>query len=501
MFTTRVTVTSLFLLLQCLFGQVPANQVDKPLIVGSVLIEPFLVKHKTPGSNEVYYEGFIKDIMDELTTELGVTYKFDVREDNAFGHMHLNGSWDGLIGDVIKGETDLVAAPLTETASRYRVVDFSTPFMGFGSVVIMRKPQAVIMTLQERFKRLFSPLSDGVWLMSGLAWLVTSAVLYVICHVNPYEWRRLCRDREATMREGESFTCPNTFWFTTSTLLWQGYTRGPRSLGARAVVCFWWLFVLIFIIMYIASMTNFLRAGPTDGFVDSYANIQSLEDLADQQAVEVAVLKGGSSQENLNTSPNQKIGRIGAKIRKTANFVQTVKEGIERVRSSRQPFAFVTESAMASFYARQSPCDIYMLGDLNIIGSYSLAMSINFTLKHDLNVALLEMKEKGTLKTLQNRWFSGACTDFLLDSSYREKVEVPKFYKVDLGSFSGALIILTIGLAIGSLATLVEVLVFRHTEKEEREEKERLRRPANDEGSHNKDGAGPRKTDEPVTDV
>lgn len=54
----------------------------------------------------------------------------------------------------------MAAGPLTETASRSRVVDFSTPFMNFGPVIILKRPQAPVMTLKERLQRLFAPLSQ-----------------------------------------------------------------------------------------------------------------------------------------------------------------------------------------------------------------------------------------------------------------------------------------------------------------------------------------------------
>ncbi|KAI8788271.1 hypothetical protein BgiMline_007590, partial [Biomphalaria glabrata] len=57
-------------------------------------------------------------------------------------------------------KADIAAAPLTETSKRRSVVDFSTPFMSFGPVIIMKRPTKKVMTLEERLQRLFQPLSD-----------------------------------------------------------------------------------------------------------------------------------------------------------------------------------------------------------------------------------------------------------------------------------------------------------------------------------------------------
>ncbi|KAH9519670.1 hypothetical protein Btru_003282, partial [Bulinus truncatus] len=195
----------------------------KEITVSTLLLRPFLQETSTivNGTKVTQYEGFISDLLNKIFSMTDTKFVFSVRKDNRYGQQLENGTWDGLIGDVLYKKADMAAGPLTDTSKRRAVVDFSTPFMSFGPVVILKRPTKKVMTLEERLQRLFSPLSDSVWLMSGLAWLVTTVVLYVICHVNPYDWRRLAKDKQATLREGESFTCLNSFWFTVSTLLWQ----------------------------------------------------------------------------------------------------------------------------------------------------------------------------------------------------------------------------------------------------------------------------------------
>ena len=56
---------------------------------------------------------------------------------------------------------DMAAAAVTETAERRDVTDFSTPFMSFGSVAILKKQQTVLISLTERLERIFMPCSRG----------------------------------------------------------------------------------------------------------------------------------------------------------------------------------------------------------------------------------------------------------------------------------------------------------------------------------------------------
>ena len=122
---------------------------------------------------------------------------------------------------------ELAAAPLTITSERRKVVHFSVPFQNFGPVIVLKRPSFPKPSFRERLQRVFAPLSYSVWLMAMVAYFITSVILYVICHYNPYDWRRLHKDRQATLREAESFTCMNSFWFVLSTCMWQGEGESP----------------------------------------------------------------------------------------------------------------------------------------------------------------------------------------------------------------------------------------------------------------------------------
>lgn len=115
-----------------------------------------------------------------------------------------------------------MAGLLTVTALRSEDVDFSYPVIPVEHSILMKKLNTMKSSFTDKLAWLFIPFEPTVWLMALVALFVTGTVLYIMMHFNPYEWRRMSRDHEATMREGESFTCLNSFFFITSTLLWQG---------------------------------------------------------------------------------------------------------------------------------------------------------------------------------------------------------------------------------------------------------------------------------------
>ncbi|RUS84973.1 hypothetical protein EGW08_007284, partial [Elysia chlorotica] len=111
----------------------------KSMNVSSYLAEPFLMPvEPIDGAVGPEYEGYIRDLLDELSEITDTEYIIQVNEDNHPGKM--GKSWGGVIGDVTSGKAQMGAGPITETKERRKHVEFSTPFMSFGPVVIMKRP-------------------------------------------------------------------------------------------------------------------------------------------------------------------------------------------------------------------------------------------------------------------------------------------------------------------------------------------------------------------------
>ncbi|KAK6180751.1 hypothetical protein SNE40_008745 [Patella caerulea] len=451
--------------------------------VTSIENTPYLQAPTSKENTSSPYTGFIKDVLDEVAQITKFDFKISLVDDNTFGSQNDDGTFTGMIGEVILGKADVAAAALTVTSIRRSVVEFSPTIQNFGHVIVMRKPDGIQTNYLERVSRLFSPLEQSVWLMSLVAYLITSTVLYGIAHSNPYEWRRLAHDGEATLREGETFNCMNSFWFIISSWALQGFgSRTPRSMGGRTVVIFWWIFVIIFVATYIASLTNLLRHSPDASDMHAaFGGIKSLEDLNKQDEVRFGMLNGGSTEQYFKTANIPYLKNIWQAVDANRDLLMnSVRDGISRVRRSRSsvPYAFIMESAMAKYHTRKKPCDLYYAGDLTMTGNYAFAYRPGWKHSKAFDMAIMRLRENGALQMLEERWFSGTCEGSFIDSSSNvgDKYSVPSFFKVDLGSFGGALIVLIIGLVAGCLITGVEICIFKGAERPER-----LNRPADAE--------------------
>lgn len=85
------------------------------------------------------FKGLLVDLMSTLAARLKITLDFNVLRDGKYGNKSPNGSWNGIIGELVKQKADIGLAALTITPSRMKVVRFSIPFLTTGIVGLGRK--------------------------------------------------------------------------------------------------------------------------------------------------------------------------------------------------------------------------------------------------------------------------------------------------------------------------------------------------------------------------
>jgi len=101
--------------------------------VSSVYSEPLLMRGSGIGN-----KGFMADLMDEIYG--AGAYEFLQPPDGRYGRLD-QGSWNGMIGEALNGNVDIIAADLTITAERAKVLEFTVPFMSAYTTIISRKPE------------------------------------------------------------------------------------------------------------------------------------------------------------------------------------------------------------------------------------------------------------------------------------------------------------------------------------------------------------------------
>jgi len=114
------------------------------LIVTTALSPPFMMlkTNSSPPNTNDQFEGYLKDVLDEIAPRVGFTYTLQLAKNNGYGYKNSNGEWKGMIGEVLRKEVDMAMADLTITSAREEAVDFTHPFMNTGVSIILRQEVA-----------------------------------------------------------------------------------------------------------------------------------------------------------------------------------------------------------------------------------------------------------------------------------------------------------------------------------------------------------------------
>lgn len=100
----------------------------------------------------------------EVVRRLANVFKFNVivtrTMDNQFGVQGMDGRWTGLVGSLVRNESDMGVTALSITASRGEFVDFTRAYYVETASILLRTPDEV-----QNFFVVFEPFSTAVWLL------------------------------------------------------------------------------------------------------------------------------------------------------------------------------------------------------------------------------------------------------------------------------------------------------------------------------------------------
>ncbi|KAL6727285.1 hypothetical protein Aduo_009175 [Ancylostoma duodenale] len=392
------------------------------------------------GNNK--YEGYCIDLLKLLADRID-GFNFEVYLGEKTGSKLPDGSWDGMMGDLLNGKADVAVASLTINQERERVVDFSKPFMTTGISIMIKKPD------KQEFSvfSFMQPLSTEIWMYIIFAYIGVSVVIFLVSRFSPYEWRV-----EETARGGftisNDFSVYNCLWFTLAAFMQQGTDILPRSISGRIASSAWWFFTMIIVSSYTANLAAFLTLEKMQ------APIESVEDLAKQTKIKYGIQGGGSTASFFKYSSVQIYQRMWRYMESQVPsvFVSSYAEGIERVRSHKGRYAFLLEATANEYENTRKPCDTMKVGaNLNSIG-YGVATPFGSDWKDHINLAILALQERGELKKLENKWWydRGQCDQGItVDGSSAS---------LNLSKVAGIFYILMGGMIASMIAALGEFL-------------------------------------------
>lgn len=254
--TVPIVRTGVFFLLYLLawpvLSQTDERSVDEPLIVGTKVAPPFVIKDE---AGEL--SGISIELWEELASRQNLTYEFRELE------------LTELISGLEDGTLDVSVAALTVTAGREAVVDFTHPFHTTGlAIAVTRAGNPVWIAV----KRLFSwEFMVAIVALGGL--LLAVGVVFWLA-----ERRKNSEMFGGTPAQGIG----SSFWWAAVTMTTVGYgDKAPVTFAGRAVALVWMFAAIILISSFTAAIATSLTVSQLE------TSVQGPGDLPDARVVTV----------------------------------------------------------------------------------------------------------------------------------------------------------------------------------------------------------------------
>ncbi|VDM32900.1 unnamed protein product [Hydatigera taeniaeformis] len=314
--------------------------------------------------------------------------------------------------------------------------DFISNFLYF-TFSILEKPLANTETTS--FWLFFKPLSAGTWIMMVFCCFVAALVLATLNYFSP---------NQVDYGFIESI-------FVTFGCLFQGLTVSPpNTWSSRFMQCVWWLFVLFFIVIYIANYAAIIM---NNGIQSEATGFTAL--LVDP-STPFGAIPNSMAAAQLDFSREleiQKINYLSNKLYPQDSTSDiTIEDRVKEV--SEGKYRLIGDSFSLEYFASN-----YCLA---VSGEFS-SQQYAFILKKGtvyttfLNSLLTNLTNKGSIKTIIDKYITPAgissCTVPIKPESTDEGLR----HTITLTEVAGIFILMLIGIAVAIILSVVECLLTR----------------------------------------
>lgn len=428
-----------------------ADTVENISIRVVAVIQPPFVEEKVAKTGEIIYTGFCIELLDRLQQDMKFRYRIEVLPSNQYGSWDVfSQKWNGIIEHLIERKADLAIGPLSVSSQRQIAVDFTQPFMHLGlSILIENK-----VNVDYKMFSFLKPFNTSLWLAIVAGTILVGFFLWLHATFSPRGYHgRIAQSRDQNSVRDDHWStkdCLRLFesaWSSFSYTVGQGAdVAHPQSTSGRVIIAFWWFAMLIISASYTANLASFLV---TDVFETP---INSLEDLAAQTKIKYGCAKDSHTMAFFQMSRVPTYAKMWAFMKRHDTLVENVTEGIRRARKG--GYAFISESAVLDYYTEQRPCNtLTTIGRVFGKFGYGFGLPKNSPFTHQFSVKILELRQKGFLKLLRERWLQGVCETTLQESSDTSFTGDVLVFK----DMAGAFYAVFFGLAFSLIMLLVEL--------------------------------------------
>nr|WGC55098.1 ionotropic receptor 6 [Psyttalia incisi] len=362
-------------------------------------------------------------------------FSMQLHQASTFGYL-VNGSYNGIIGDIISGVIDMSITPFEFHVPRLKVLDYAVVTWYADTTFVFLHPKSS--TLRNNFLK---PFTNDLWLMILLVAVIYWLVLLLSL---------LLEQHQKSGIQDANLSAIETGLTTLAALSQQGLDVSPNFYSGRITFLSLFFWALLLYQFYSASIVSSLMTPPPRW-------IKSIKDLSESD-VEVGAREHPYFHNFFEKMTDPDCIELYNRKMKSAtknpnNFLQ-VDRGFKKVQDG--GYAFITESAVTYqiLHDTFTEDEICALQEVRVGKPRWLApiLSKNSPFKKMIIYGLRKMVQSGLLNRVQKKWRAS-------------RPECPENYNskptpMSMKEFSPALILLCIGVVISILTLMLEYLYF-----------------------------------------
>ena len=342
-----------------------------------------------------HFDGYLYELWTTIAHELNLSYRMVALENIGYGNIDLNGTWNGLAGELAYGRADVALTWMNMRLDRARVIDYisAVPVVQSQITFYVQQgfegmPQFVV----DMFCSLLKPLHENVWWALLASLFVVSVVLRVTIRFN--------HERAESRQTVAEMTWGSCLFYSFMSGVRQGWATTPDSLAARIVTIFSWVLGTIIYVNYTANLISYLTVTEVD------KPISSLQELSEQAGWTFATEPGVGALNDWRVSADTYERELYQRVTHKKGFID-LDGSVEALRSALQPkVVFYTDINRMFFNFGTEACAAVPLLDRPPAKSntYMLMTKGRKKIQGDINQMMRLLNQAGTVSRLQAHW-------------------------------------------------------------------------------------------------